>query len=135
MFSRGFLFRVVHVSGKDLNYNAAVLKIFSSLIFTDRLTLSQTTNFRLSKLIRLAEDNFKFDETGTKLSNWLENTVGKGEIARYKQFLLFPQCFQKTCTSDTYKPGLVWERVNFANFIEKVLNSFYLSSLPHNPDF
>ena len=26
------------------------------------------------------------------------NTVGKGEIARYEQFLLFPQCFQKTCT-------------------------------------
>ena len=24
--------------------------------------------------------------------------VGKGDIARYKQFLLFPQCFQKTCT-------------------------------------
>ena len=23
----------------------------------------------------------------------LENTVGKGEIARNKQFLLFPQCF------------------------------------------
>ena len=22
-----------------------------------------------------------------------ENTVGKGEIARYEQFLLFPQCF------------------------------------------
>ena len=28
-------------------------------------------------------------------------TVGKGEIARYEQFLLFPQCFQKTCTADT----------------------------------
>ena len=27
------------------------------------------------------------------------NTVGKGEIARYEQFLLFPQCFQKTNTS------------------------------------
>ena len=26
----------------------------------------------------------------------VENTVGKGEIARYEQFLLFPQCFQKT---------------------------------------
>ena len=25
-----------------------------------------------------------------------ENTVGKEEIARYKQFLLFPQCLQKT---------------------------------------
>ena len=31
----------------------------------------------------------------------VENTVGKGEIARYEQFLLFPQCFQKTCTADT----------------------------------
>ena len=31
----------------------------------------------------------------------LENTVGKGEIARYEQFLLFPQCFQKTSTEDT----------------------------------
>ena len=27
------------------------------------------------------------------------------EIARYEQFLLFPQCFQKTCTTDTEKPG------------------------------
>ena len=27
----------------------------------------------------------------------MENTVGKGEIARYEQFLLFPRCFQKTC--------------------------------------
>ena len=31
----------------------------------------------------------------------VENTVGKGEIARYEQFLLFPQCFQKTCSGDT----------------------------------
>ena len=37
---------------------------------------------------------------------WVENTVGKGEIARYKQFLLFPQCFQKTYTAHTEKPGL-----------------------------
>ena len=33
-------------------------------------------------------------------------------IACYKQFLLFSQCFQRTSTEDTYKPGLVWERVN-----------------------
>ena len=31
----------------------------------------------------------------------LENTVEKGEIARYEQFLLFPQWFQKTCITDT----------------------------------
>ena len=30
----------------------------------------------------------------------VENTVGKGEIARYEQFLLFPQCFQQTCIAD-----------------------------------
>ena len=36
-----------------------------------------------------------------KFFNRVENTVGKGEIARYEQFLLFPQCFQKACTADT----------------------------------
>ena len=65
-----------------------------------------------SKMKQFADDNFKLDETGTKVSKWVENTVGKGEIARYEQFLLFPQCFQKTCTADTWKPGLVWERVS-----------------------
>ena len=38
---------------------------------------------------------------GKKLSEQVENTVEKGEIARYEQFLLFPQCFQKTCNADT----------------------------------
>ena len=50
-----------------------------------------------SKLKEFANDNFKFDENGRKLSKRLENTVGIGEIARYEQFLLFPQCFQKAC--------------------------------------
>ena len=57
------------------------------------------------------DDNFKFEENGGRFSRNLENTVGTGEIARYEQFLLFPQCFQKTCTADTLK-GLVWERMN-----------------------
>ena len=50
-----------------------------------------------SKLKEFADDNFKFDENSRKLSKQVENTVGKGEIARYEQFLLFPQCFQKAC--------------------------------------
>ena len=54
-----------------------------------------------SKLKDFADDNFKFDENGRKFSEWVESTVGKGEIARYEQFLLFPHCFQKTCTADT----------------------------------
>ena len=31
----------------------------------------------------------------------VENIVGKGEITRYKQFLLFQKCFQMSCTADT----------------------------------
>ena len=58
------------------------------------LTHYQTTN---SKLKEIADDNFKFYENGSKLSKQVENIVEVGEIARYEQFLLFPQCFQKVC--------------------------------------
>ena len=53
-----------------------------------------------SKLKKLPDDNFKFDENSTKFFNWVENNVAKREIAHYEQFLLFPQCFQNTCTPD-----------------------------------
>ena len=42
---------------------------------------------------------------------WTENTVGKGEIARYEHFLLFPQCFQKACFPGASKGVIVWELV------------------------
>ena len=45
--------------------------------------------------------NFKFDENGRKFSKLVENNAGKGEIARYEQFLLVPQCFQKAWIADT----------------------------------
>ena len=53
-----------------------------------------------SKLKEFADDNFKFDENGTKFSRRVEYTVGKGEIACHEQFLLFPQCFQNTRSAD-----------------------------------
>ena len=56
-----------------------------------------------SKLKEFADDNHKFGKNGKKFSNKVEHTVGKGKIACYEQFLLFPQCFQKTCTADTLK--------------------------------
>ena len=59
-----------------------------------------------------ADDSFKFDEKGRKLSKPVENTVGKGEIARYEQFLLFQQCFQKACFAGVSKGVIVWEWVN-----------------------
>ena len=40
---------------------------------------------------------------GIQLSDWVENIVGKGEIARYEQFLLFPQFFQKLSVVDSSK--------------------------------
>ena len=38
-----------------------------------------------------------------QLSDRVENIVGKGEIARYEQFLLFPQCCQNQSFFDVSK--------------------------------
>ena len=57
------------------------------------LNLSQTTNFRPFQTEAFADDDFKLDENGRKVFERVENTEGKGEIACYEQFLLFPQCF------------------------------------------
>ena len=72
------------------------------------VTLSQTTNFRLfqtesvcalqttiSNLLKMAESS----------QNLVENTVGNGEIARYEQFLLFPQCLKKKMWCRHVKTG------------------------------
>ena len=55
---------------------------------------------------QFADDNFKFDENERKLSKRVENTVGKGEITRYEQFLLFSQCFQKVFSQRRQKVSL-----------------------------
>ena len=68
-----------------------------------------------SKLKEFADDNFEFDENERKLSKRVENTVGKGEIARYEQFLLFLQCFQKACFPGVSKGVNVWEWVKREN--------------------
>ena len=95
-------------------FNLYQFKILSS---GNELTHYQMTNFRLIQSERVADDNFKLDKNGRKLSKRVENTVGKGEIARYEQFLLLPKCFQKACFPGASKGVIVWECVN---------------SLPHN---
>ena len=50
-----------------------------------------------SKLKEFADDNLKFDGNGGKFSERIGKTVGKEEIARHEQFLLFRRYFQKTC--------------------------------------
>ena len=38
-----------------------------------------------------------------QISDRVENIVGKGEIARYEQFILFQQCFRKESINDVLK--------------------------------
>ena len=75
--------------------NASNQHFISSIPFLKRQILDS------SKLKRFADNNFKYDLNSGKLSKKVENAVGKGEIARYEQFLLLPQRFQKTYTADT----------------------------------
>ena len=70
-------------------------------MITSGYSFHQTTRLDFLKLKEFADDNFKFDENSRNFSKRVENTVGKGEIARHEQFLLFPWCFKKTCIADT----------------------------------
>ena len=69
--------------------------------------------------------------------------MGKGEIACYEQFLLFPQCFPKACFPGASNGVLVWEWVkNIVGEKEKMLatnifsvfhNFFILSKVNISP--
>ena len=102
------------LSGPSLICCLLVLSVSSSLRLPsdEELTHYQMTNFRLLQTERVCRwQFFKFDENGRKLSKQVENTVGKGEIARNEQFLVFPQCFQKACFPEASKGVIVWEWV------------------------
>ena len=45
----------------------------------------------------------KYGKIGIQLCDCVENIVGKGEIVRYEQILLFPQCFRKLSVVDASK--------------------------------
>ena len=92
------------------------------------LTHYQTTILDSSKLTDFADDNIELEENGRKLFEPVENTVGKGEIARHEQFLHFPQCFQKACFPGASKGVTVWEWVNgiyFLRFCTKYDTRFF----------
>ena len=62
---------------------------FNALPFTKRQILDS------SKLKDLTDDNFKFDENARKFFKRVENTAGKGEIARDYSIIFFPAQFSK----------------------------------------
>ena len=42
------------------------------------------------------------------LLNEVENIVAKGETAHSKQFLLLPQCFQKSSAAEALESDFMW---------------------------
>ena len=64
----------------------------------------------VSNLMKMAY-SFKFDENGIKFFELVENTVVKGEIARYEQFHLSHSVFKRLILQTRKRPGLVGERV------------------------
>ena len=88
-----------------------------------------------SKLKQFADDNFEFDVHSRKFSELVENTVGKGEIARYEQFLLFPLCFQKACFPRASKCVIVWEWVKGNGSILRNRYMYYALRRRIHPSF
>ena len=84
--------------------------MFPGLFLTSCYFFPKQQILDCSKLKEFADDDFKFDRNDRKFSKWLEKTVGKGEIARYEQFLLFPQFFFKRLVLQPHaNQGLFWK--------------------------
>ena len=62
------------------------------LIFINPFQNNNVRLFQIEKKKEFADANLEFDENDRKFSKTVENSVGKGEIARYEQFLHFPHC-------------------------------------------
>ena len=74
-------------------------------------------NLDSSKLKYFADDNLKFEENGRQLFKPVENTVVKGEIARY-------ECLQKACFPGASKGVIVWEWVKHKTFVPYFVEGF-----------
>ena len=93
----------------DSNRRSKVINQIFKIFLPDfeiELTLSQTTNFLFFQTESFVQTKILNLMKMTKFSKPVENAVGKGEIACNKQFLLFPQCFQKNYTKTCKNQGL-----------------------------
>ena len=73
-------------------------KKIKNLLYTFPNVKFYTFTYKLNKL---ADNNFKFDEMAERSLNSCRNHCGKTRNRNNEQFLLFPECFQKTCTAGT----------------------------------
>ena len=67
-----------------------------------------------AKLKAFADDNLNVTKMVIYVFDRVENIMGKRRNCLYKQFLLFPQCFQKPSFPDPSKGAIVWEWVKEA---------------------
>ena len=70
-----------------------------------------------------ADDNFKFDKKGSKLSKWVENNVGKGEIARYENFSFSHSVFKRLVSQGLQKVSLCGNGLNVTEMFVSVYDS------------
>ena len=96
--------------GENVGYQHFLLfpKCFQKPLF---ITLSQTTNFRLFQIERVCRQQFQIWWKWLKVPQTGRKHCGKRRKCLFKQFLLFPQCFLKTCIGDI-KTRACLERVN-----------------------
>ena len=60
--------------------------------------------------------------------------MGKGEIAHYEQFLLFPQCFQKACFPGASEGVIVWEWAKtYLSYLILITQSQFLATQRKKP--
>ena len=83
-----------------------------------------------SKPNEFADDNFKFDENGRKFLKQIDNTVGKGEIARYEQFSFSHSIFKRNVQQTRKNEGLYGKELRIIIY----LLFFYLILIIHMND-
>ena len=128
------------------NISSHLQGCWNSRLCGEALTHYQTTNFRLFQTERVCRQQFQIWRKWQKAIQMGRKHWGKGEIAHYEQFLLFPQCFQKACFPGVSKGVIVWEWVKEIRsrslFIWVKMNwrwwaflRFIFNPLPHNTAF
>ena len=106
IFSLTFILSSANAFNLDKSKNLRFGKEISSLITEQSVSL---TLYLICQFWALPVQQqikiwcHKYWQMGIQVSDWVENIVGKEEIACYEQFLLFPQCFQKLSFFDVWK--------------------------------
>ena len=63
------------------------------------------------------------DEKGRKFFKWVENTVGKGEFARFEQCFFYHSVFKRLILQTRRNQGLFWKglRLRRLSFLKTIL--------------